>query len=56
MGRKQGLSKVRENYKVKITELVSVNVIRPGMFVNWPLSKLGFYLPTETSRQRPYSS
>lgn len=49
----QGLHRIR---KVKITKLVSVNVIRSAVFVLSHLSKLGFCPPTETGRQRPYPS
>lgn len=41
-------SQKSENYG-----LVNINVIRPAVFPSWHLSKLGYYLPTETRKKRP---
>lgn len=41
-----------KNYEV----LVSVNVIRAAVSAIWQLTKLGFYPPTDTGRQRPSPS
>ena len=38
---------------LKVTKWVGrlVNVIRPSVFVNWHILKLGFYTPTEAATQ-----